>query len=168
MAFEDLEPKTVMVRVGQRRFALVEADEPATSRYRTAKAGTFRMADGEVVGLGGGFGDLDRLLVCSCLCEVDGNGGLRLDPNGNAARVPELVVRRFHPSVIQALAKKVHEMSPWLEGVRDTEESLLRQIAGLQERLERLRSGEDPAKKARNGTTPTSSTRTAPVSPSTS
>jgi hypothetical protein len=156
LVFEDLEPKLVPVRVGQRRFALMEADEPATARYRNAKAGTFKLADGEVVGLGGCFGELDRLLVCSCLCEVDGNGAVRLDTNGNAAKVPELVVRKFHPSVIQALAKKVHEMSPWLEGIKETPESLERQIAALRERLERLRNGDDPAKKARNGTTVTS------------
>jgi hypothetical protein len=160
LVIDDLEPKTVLIkgRDGRPLYLLREADEPATSKYRSAKAKTYRMVDGVPVGLNDGFGDLDRLLVSLCLCYLDGNGAPRLDPHGNAVKVPEHVVAGLHPAAVQRLAGRVREMSPWLEGGDETEESLTRQIAQLEGRLARLRGGEDPAKKARNGSTANSFT----------
>jgi hypothetical protein len=94
----DLAPVTVDYFIGGKPFQLREATSDGAAKFRNAAAGTARITDGKVSGVGN-VGDLEPLLVSLCLFDGDGKP------------VPLSVVRQWPGRVVRKLFDKAKTIS---------------------------------------------------------
>ena len=134
------------VRLDGRPYVLREASAATTIRFQQRQAAGLKYGeDGKVVGWqGDGMHEPEAVAACLCLADDAGNP----IPNGDGFKTVPLKELLSWPGRVQErLFERLKEISPELAPV-ETAESLRRQIARLQARLDRL---EGPAK---NPTTP--------------
>jgi hypothetical protein len=144
--FEDITRKEAPVRVGAKRYVLLEATGDAAFRWRNACAKAAKMSGGKVTGVGD-IADTEALLVSYCLYEVDEQGRWRAMTDGTPDphyQVNVQVIRAWPYRCIKPLFDWVRQNSALEE--RETKESLLEKRRELEEQLEAFSNGEDPLK----------------------
>jgi len=135
MVFEDLAPIEVPVRMGGKRYVLVEASEDAACKYRNHTTGCARFENGRMVGLSGPIADVEPLLVSLCLFEL-------YDHQGETRRRPVTLnqVKGWPARVVRPLFERAKEIGGLQE--EDDPTALRRRIAADRQRLAALESGE--------------------------
>lgn len=127
----DLTPVEVPVTIGGEKYVLCEASETAASRYQDVGIEEAEWSDGQIVKMKG-ISKRRVILLTECLKKVV--QGLK----GEELREPvsALTIRSWPVRITTPLYEKAEEISGLEEG---TEEVLLKQIADLQKRLEKIR-----------------------------
>ena len=145
--FNDLEPIQVRMILKGRRFILLEGSADAVIKYRNAnmRAMNFQTAEDGTVKRAG-FTDIhdpEIMVVSLCLYFADQpTGNLILDNQGNPDikyRVAEAAIRAWPSRVQSALFERLKEITPDLEGKKETVESLEKEQAAIDKRLAKLR-----------------------------
>lgn len=136
MNFDDPTLREVPVKIGDKRFVLREASGDAACKWRNSILKATKLVDGKPASMDG-LADGEPYLVSLCLFELNADG-LELRP------VPLHVVRSWPARVQKALFERVKSMSD-LDDAEDAG-ALEKTIADAQEKLSRIRSGEDKAK----------------------
>lgn len=157
--FDGLEPIEVPFKLFGRDYILREPSEDAAAKFRNANLKGLRMQDGKVSGAEG-LADSQKLLLSQCLYYADKDGNLPLDKDGDPDPRFLVAVQRvgkWPARVAKPIFERAKELGKLAED--ETEESLVKQIAKLQEQLARKR-GEDPAK---NAPAPTPDTSASPT-----
>ena len=121
------------VKIGDKECVLREASEDAARQYQNALTRHTSIEDGKVRGIMGPIADTQSLFVSLCMFESSDDGKER--------RVDVKEVRKWPARVVKKLFDKAKEISEIGED-GDTIESLEKQIAELQERLDDLRGDE--------------------------
>lgn len=114
---------------------LREASEDAAAKYTNALVKCTKLAGGKPSAMEG-IGDLEPLLLSSCLFTVDD------DPTKNNKPVPSSVLRLCPARAIKKLYAKCKEISEL--GENDTVESLEKQIALFTKKLAKLKAESVP------------------------
>lgn len=150
--FDDAAPHCEPVRVnGKVLYWLHEASEGDAAKFTSARAKTARMVNGKVVGVEGG-GEIPSLLVSLCLYRADSNGEMPRLKDGSpdvSRRIPQSVILSWKPRMVQRLFERAKTISEL--GEQETEESLLKQVEEINERLKELRAEKEEGEPAKNG-----------------
>ncbi len=118
LVYEDLEPQSIEVEIGNKKYMLREADEAGACKYRNCLTSATKFdANGRPIGVDG-LHDAEAVLVSVCLFEVYGNN--------NEER----------PVLLAAIRKWRHEL------VKDLFRHA-RRISGLEEKKEASDNGKD-------------------------
>jgi hypothetical protein len=156
----DLAPMQIPVKIDGKKYVLREATADAVDRYRAAEtqgAEVTQSSDGQMtVRKTGDTRGADTLLVSLCLCQVNGDGSIRLDTNGDPATVPLRTVKGWPDRYVRPLFDKIREISPSLK--LETAADVQRRMAADRMKLASLQNGhaEDAAKNEQSATTDTS------------
>lgn len=151
--FDGFEQKVIPFRYKGVDYELREASEDAAAKYKNKLyTSTKWSADGQVRTMGN-MGDLESFLIAMCLFRKD---RIKQKDNTEAEKwvsVPEATVRSWPRRMTKQLFDKINEISEL--DTDDTEESLEKEIALLQKKLQQLRdkkAGKDPAKNEQGDT----------------
>lgn len=149
IVLDDLEPVEVPVSFklnGQAfRYVLTEASEDAYCKWRNYQIAATKFVDGKAAGWTN-MADSKPLLVSLCLYAPGPDGKIRRGPDGNplpADQVKLAAVRGWPTKIVTPLFVRAKDISGLNE--EETEESLLKQRAEIDEKLAAL-GKEDPAK----------------------
>jgi hypothetical protein len=138
MVFDSIALREVPVRVGTKQYVLREANGEARRRYHNALMKGARLdAEGRPASFGD-MADAELVLLQGCLCDASGR------------QLPMQTLASWPGRVLQPLFEKAQEISE-LKKADDTEESLLKQLAGLQEKLEKVRAAKGAGGNGREG-----------------
>jgi len=148
--FEDLTPAEVPVSIAGRHYVLREATGDAAVKYQNAVTKCSRFTDGKFSGIQGSLADTQPLLVSLCLFDVEHLQG-STDPKLVAKPVAEHVIRSWPYRIQRSLFDRAKELSGLAD--EETQETLTKQIADLQEKLAKLQAEEDPSKNGPDTTT---------------
>jgi hypothetical protein len=109
--FDDLTPFEVPVTYKGKKYVLREASEDARCKYRNSLMGSAKLGpDGKPVSISG-MADCEPLLVSLCLCQVNGDGSIRLDTSGNPSLLPLLTIRSWPSRIVKRLYEKAKDIS---------------------------------------------------------
>ena len=134
MDFGDLQPIEVPVTApGGDRYVLREAGAGACTAYENAQARALKFDDGKMTGLEGIY-DADLLVLGLCLHPVDKTSGRVLRDQTTSVET----IKAWSARVYKPLVERLKEISPNLER-KETEDTLVKQIANLQKKLDDLR-----------------------------
>jgi len=138
----DLEPIEIPVTIGGVEYVLCEASADAARKFNNKRAEAGRFSDGKLSGVSG-LGDLEPLLVSSCLFrvtsrQVDGGVKRALSP------VAYNTVLTWPARVVTPLFERAKKISELEE--TETLEALREQLKDTQEKIAELEAGENPAK----------------------
>lgn len=154
-SYDSIEPRKKRVRIGNKKYILMEASAEAGAKYKSMAARSARMEDGKVVGVDN-IGEIEPHLVSMCLAETTEDGKIKMRTIGSEQKPVTVLLARVNriPNNI------VTEMFEWIKTVSklgddDTEESIEKRIKSDTEKLAKLRE----TRKARegNGRTPSQS-----------
>ncbi len=140
----DIAPREVEFKLGGVQHVLKEASADAARRYRNTAVKAAKMSDGKVTGLDG-VADVEPLLVSLCLFkrEEKGDKPIKLD---DVLKMPSRVTKRMF--------ERAKEISDLDEGA--DEESLRKQIAALQQQLDKVVAAKETVKNGQSGATTSS------------
>lgn len=154
LSFDSLEPIQVPRRLGNKAYIILEASESARVAYQNAGARAARFnSEGNLSGVEG-VANIEPLLVSLCLYEADftdiedkSTYKLRLNQNGDPDSkylVPVQVINKWPGRIVGAIFDTIKDIS---EMEKEDEQSLEKQVAKLQKRLDKLRSNKGIEKK---------------------
>lgn len=147
--FTALEPSEIPVKFRNKQYILTECSEGHRSVWNDAKIQGLKVVQDQrgdrqqFSGISGG-GRLRALLLSGCLREVKEN-------NDMGPFVKEDSLKQWPAKVVNPLYRAALEMNE-LEEEDDTEAGLIKQIADLQAKLQRMRDAEQAVKNALQGT----------------
>jgi hypothetical protein len=145
--FDDLEPIQVPVKYRGKKFVLVEASADSVIKYRNANMRATRFntrEDGTVTSAGfENIHDPEIMVVSLNLYFADQTTGqLQLNAQGAPDikfRVAEPAIREWPSRVQSALFERLKQITPDLEGRRDTVDSLEKERLIIDRKLAKLR-----------------------------
>lgn len=130
-----------------RKCVLREASEEIAAKFNSAVTRAVRMADGKMIGMDG-IGEAEAILVQGCLFEVvPGPSG-----TGPETERPFVIgeVRALPHRIVRPLFERAKDISQ-LGGGDDTEDSLTKEIAKLQTKLDGIRAAKVDSDSAGSG-----------------
>lgn len=153
LIYEDLEPRSVDVRLGKKLYRLREADQATVMKWKNIQAKGARLKEGKLVSMEG-FGEREAILVCLCLFEVTEQG---------EKPVTRQFIDGLRSKIVSDLFQTVKKMSELVEPGDSPEddmtaEELTNRIDELIERLDKKRQTKEqlsPEETAKNGLSPT-------------
>lgn len=139
------------VTIGKKRYMLREASADAVVKFRNALTANAQLGQGGRVSRIGNIADAEPLLVSLCIVELyDHDTGKGVETKERP--VPLSVVRSWPNRILKPLFDKVKEISAIHED-EETEESLGKEIARLQGKLDLLRKDGGAAKNGQKAMT---------------
>lgn len=143
MRFDDLSPIEIPVSIKNTPYILREAGAGAAVAYENARLKAAKMNDGKLSGFDGMF-DADLILLSMCLFQVDKGTGQIITDNGVPRSTPVQTIRGWLDRVYKPLLVRLKAISPSLEE-KETEETLVKQLENIQQKLDDLRKKKAPA-----------------------
>ncbi len=122
LVFEDLAPKEVPVKVGEKEYILVEAMADVAVKFKDAMSGEMSVDPETKKVKPGAVHSAEPLAVSLCLFELRQLGIGKM----KRIRVPLDTILRWRPAVYQKLFKVLCEMSPGLVQGSESEQKRLR------------------------------------------
>ncbi len=143
--FSDLKTAEKVLKYKGETYVVTEASTAAAVAYRNASLKCAKLSDGKVIGMDGAA-DLEPLLVNLCTFKTNPAGERTME------NVPITTIRSWPARIIKPVFEWIKEVSELSDN--ETPDDLRKQIAKLQEKLDKLETN-DP-KGEPSDTTPTS------------
>lgn len=140
LVYDDISLKEIPVSIGGEKHVLCEADGAVAEKYKNAILNGVTLSDGKATSLKN-MASVESLLVSLCLYRIDGETRIRVGVER---------IQTWPSRIKKDLFDKIKQISE-LDEEEETEESLVKQIADLQAKLEKVK--ESSAKNEQTGIT---------------